>query len=74
MAVNDIVSVTTNTGTVPAVIIEQYDVNGDATATDGDVVDALLLVLGQDNAQRRLAKDNSAPYSVNTFTFTGANS
>lgn len=74
MAVNGIVSVTTNAGKVPAVIIEQYDTNGDVTAVDNDVVDALLLVLGQDNAQRRLAKDNTVPYAVGTFTFTGANS
>lgn len=78
MAVNDIVSVTTNTRTVPAIVLEQYDADGEVTATDGDVVEALLYLLGGagsgGNAQRRLAKDASAPYAVNTFTFTGSNS
>ncbi len=74
MAINDIVTVTTNAGTVPAVVLEQYDTNGAVTATDGDVVTADLLLLGQANAQRTLAKDDSAPYAANTFTFTGVNS
>lgn len=74
MAVNDIVTVTTEAGTVPAVVVEQYDVDGVATATDNDVVTAYLILLGESNSKRTLTKDNSAPYAVNTFTFTGANS
>jgi hypothetical protein len=74
MAINDIVTVTTNAGTVPAVVLAQYDTDGVVTATDNDVVTADLLLLGQANAQRTLAKDDTDPYTVNTFTFTGANS
>lgn len=74
MAVNDIVTVTTEAGTVPAVVVAQYDTNGDVTAVDNDVVTAYLILFGESNSKRTLAKDDSAPYAVNTFTFTGANS
>lgn len=70
MAYLDIVEVKTNAGIVPAVVLEQRDVNGAVTATDGNVTHADLLLLGQANALRTLAKGTTA----NTFTFTGANS
>lgn len=70
MAVNDIVTVTTNSGTVPAVVVAQYDADGAETATDGDVVTAYLILLGESNSKRTITKGTGA----NTFTFTGANS
>lgn len=70
MAYLDIVEVKTNSGIVPGIVLEQRDTDGVVTATDNDVTHADLLLLGQANALRTLAKGTTA----NTFTFTGANS
>lgn len=70
MASLDIVEVKTNSGTVPAVVLAQYNVSNEVEATDGSVTYADLLLLGESNAKRTLQKGTTA----GTFTFTGANS
>lgn len=69
MAALGIVWVKTQSGQVPAVVLEQRDTNGAVTATDGNVTVADLLLFGSANARRTLAKGTA----VNQFTFTGAN-
>ena len=59
----------TNAGDVevPCVVIQGYDVNGDATDVEGSTTEALVLLLGYDSSKRVVEKGTGA----NQFEFTG---